>query len=169
MATGIVAGWSPPLRTIVAFHLAIVAAMTIGAAFEDPLAQILRALGAFLLLLATLQVALFGPINVIPPEAGRFYLVAVGLIAAAYGWLVPSRPYLIVAVVTLSGGVALVAWRAYATLRRLFVGLDQIAWGLLSFLVAAVISLAKAGAFQDWRWRRRLAKPCPPQGVAELP
>ncbi len=169
LASGIVLGWSQPLRTIVAFHLAIAGAMAIGAAFDDPLARVLRGLGSFLLLLAAMQVLLFGPINVVPPEVSRFYPVAVGVIAAAYGWLVQSRAYVIVAVVTLSGGLALVAWRAYATLRRLVVGLDQIVWGLLSFLVAAVISLAKAGAIQEWWSRRHLAKPCPPEGVSEVP
>ena len=170
MSSSIVEGWSPSLSAVVAFHLAIAASMTIGAAFDDPLAMVLRAVGAFFLVVAASQVALFGPAASIPPEVTRLYPVVVGLIAAIYGLLVSSRAYLLVAAISLSGGLALVAWRAYATLRRLVVGLDQILWGLLSFLVAAVISLAKAGAIQGW-WARRhtLAKPCSPEGFGESP
>ena len=36
--------------------------------------------------------------------------------------------------------------------RRWFVGLDQVAWGLLLFALAAAISLAKSGA-----WRAAIA------------
>jgi hypothetical protein len=52
-----------------------------------------------------------------------------------------------------------VAWRFYGRLRRLVVGLDQIALGLLSFALAALISLAKAGALQEWWSRRRKPRP----------
>lgn len=170
MATPAVAGWSPTLRAIAIFHLAIAASMAIGAAFDDPLARVLRPLGAAFLLLAATEVALVGPRIPIAPEVTRFYPVAVGVIAAAYGWLVPCPAYLVVAALSLTGGLALVAWRAYATLRRLVVGLDQIAWGLLSFLVAAAISLTKAGAIQGWWARRRtIAKPCPTEGLDGSP
>ena len=90
MASGIVAGWSPPLRTIVAFHLAIAASMTIGAVFDDPPRGSSGAVGALLLVLAAIQVALRAG-RAIPPGRARLYPVAVGVIAAAYGWLSVPR------------------------------------------------------------------------------
>lgn len=169
LGSSLVAGWTPIGQAVLGFHLAILGCMIVGAAFDDGLARGLRLLGAMLLGFAACCVTLVGgPTDPsIPAGAVRGYHVAVGAVAAAYGWLVRCRPYLAVAVVSLSGGLVVVTWRGYAAMRRVVAGLDQIVWGLLSFLTAAAISLAKAGAIQNW-WRRRvLAKPAPPDGLGE--
>ena len=118
--------------------------------------------------------ALFGPINVAhsrPGQVARCSIrVAVGVIAAVTGVLVVSPAYLLVAAVTLSGGLALVAWRAYATPVGSSSSLDQIVWGCSRFLVAAVIKPRQGGGDPGRGGpRRHLAKPCLPEGVSELP
>ena len=58
--------------------------------------------------------------------------------------------------------------RGYLLVRQWVVGLDRIAWGLASFLVAAAISLWKAGLPQRWRARKRATEcePSPPTARA---
>ncbi len=46
-------------------------------------------------------------------------------------------------------------WQGYRQLRELIVGLDKIAWGGAFFLLAAILSLAKAGIWTRWCARRR--------------
>jgi hypothetical protein len=175
MSSGIAAGWTPPIRTVVAYHIAIAATMILGAVYDDPLARVLRPLGA-LLLLAASQMAIFGDPDLGPqvgPGAIRMYPVVLGVIALTYGRFFRSVPYLAAACFSLLGGLVVVSWRGYGALRRLIAGLDQIAWGLLSFGVAAVISLWKAGAIRAWSDRRRgdrlaaATKPYPPEGLGE--
>jgi hypothetical protein len=162
MASGWTEALSPAWRLALGFHLAIVSAMAVGAAFDDTLARALRFFGALLLGLAAIQVALFGAPGHGPsvsPEVVRLYPVAVGVVAALYGWWFSCRIYRIVAALALMLGSIAVAWPFYGRLRRLVVGLDQITFGLLSFALAALTSLAKAGALQEW-WSR-LRKPRP--------
>jgi hypothetical protein len=170
----VAAGWPAMPRTILVYHLAIFGAMLLGAVFRDAVGDVLRFAGAILILGAS-QVAIFCDLRGLghlPPEAIRAYPLVLGVVAGAYGWFLHSRTYLTVAAASLLGGVAVFAWQGYGVLRRFVIGLDQIAWGLLSFLVAAVISLWKAGALHAWWEQRRLlmravAKPCPPEGLGE--
>ena len=93
----------------------------------------------------------------VPPIVIHAYPLLPLAAAAAYGWLVQGAIYYIAAGVGLSAWLLVAAQRAYIDLRRLVAGLDQIAWGLLCFLLAAFISLAKAGVWQRW-WARRAGK-----------
>jgi hypothetical protein len=59
--------------------------------------------------------------------------------------LARDRLYLGSAGASLAAWLGHSGWQTYAQLRKVVVGLDQIAWGLLFFLLAAAISLRKAG------------------------
>jgi hypothetical protein len=77
-----------------------------------------------------------------------------------YGGLLTRRRH------TANGAAIVGVWilanggRAYLRLRGVASGLDEIALGLLFFLLAALISGRKAGILE--RWRARLAKTWPP-------
>jgi hypothetical protein len=152
-----------PYCGVLTYHLALGAALLIGAAFDGALARRLRGAGIVLLLLACLAATSREPVPIgaIPPEViGQYPLPAAG-VALAYGSLLRSRAYRTTAKVALGYWLLVAGGRAYAALRPSVAGLDQIAGGLASFVLAALISLTKAGVVPRWlaRWRR---KPCPP-------
>jgi hypothetical protein len=62
----------------------------------------------------------------------------------AYGVLVRDRIYLAIAGASLAVWVGHSTIHSYQYLRRIIAGLDQIAFGLFFFLIAAAISLKKA-------------------------
>jgi hypothetical protein len=80
-------------------------------------------------------------------------------IALGYGWLVGGWPFFAVSGTILGGVLILFGSKWYVLLRQQVVGLDRIAWGLASFLVAAFISLWKAGLPQRWLTRFRPPRP----------
>ena len=149
--------WTPAGRTVLAFHLATASALAIGAAFDDTLGRLLRGAGALMMLLASVAAASdmadsFAPV---PPAVMRTYPVGVAAVALIYGQAIGSRAYRAVAAASLGFWLTATGWQGYAALRRSVVGLDQIAAGLASLLLAALISLTKAGAVQRWLSRRR--------------
>ncbi|MFI5459502.1 MAG: hypothetical protein ACHRXM_29095 [Isosphaerales bacterium] len=58
-----------------------------------------------------------------------------------------DRLYLAIAAVDLAAWLAYLGSERYHQLRRVLVGLDQIAWGMVFFLIAMAISLRKAGVW----------------------
>jgi hypothetical protein len=80
-----------------------------------------------------------------PPELIAWY----PLLMAAAGWstgrVVPDRFYPAGAAVNAAAWLAHSGAQTYSQFRKVVVGLDQIAWGMLFFLVAMAISLRKAG------------------------
>ncbi|WP_169978348.1 hypothetical protein [Tautonia rosea] len=131
---------------IVAAHLALLVMLGFGL-IEGALGDCLRDLAVGLFLLFGLGWTLgafhelfdrLGPIAVL-------YLPTLAALAAVYSRIGGGRAFLVSAGVLLGAWVFVYGSRSYLTLRRLVPGLDQILLGLLSFVVAALISLAKAG------------------------
>jgi hypothetical protein len=81
----------------------------------------------------------------VSPEVVRVYPMILVVIATTYGFCFESRAFLYAATLSVGGWVALVGFRGYLQMRQFVAGLDRIAWGMAFFLLAAAISLAKAG------------------------
>ncbi|WP_165229736.1 hypothetical protein [Aquisphaera insulae] len=139
-------------RELVAFHLAVIAAILIGAWFQDRLGRFLWHLAAACLGLSCL-VAIRGgpgPIDRVPADLLRAYPLLVIVACFLLGYGSRCRSFLAVALVGLTGWLASVGWRSYCDLRRIAVGLDWIASGLIFFALAAAISLLKTGLPARW-------------------
>jgi hypothetical protein len=136
----------------------MVALLVLGAVFDDELGRQLRGWGVAFLLLGSMAM-LSGLPHVIlgaPPSWQWAYPIVLSSVAAGYGFLVGGRPFFATSGLILAGVLALLGSRGYALLRPQVAGLDRIALGLASFLVAALISLWKAGLLQCWlarAWR----------------
>ena len=150
-------------RGFLAYHVALGAALLIGAAFDDAFARRLRGAGVVLLLVGCLKYTPTGEGTAagFAPDLAPQYPLGAAAVALTYGILLRSRAYRATAAAALGYWLLVTGGHAYAALRRSVVGLDQIAGGLASFLLAALISLTKAGALQRWHARRR-QKACPP-------
>jgi hypothetical protein len=139
-----------------AYHLALACSMAIGAYFSDPLARWLQQTSAVLLALSCLAAA-WGDLDLfdgLPPEALRAYVPAVLVVAAVYAYLTACRSYAIAAAAGFGGWLASAGWRGYLGLKHVIIGLDWITLGLVSFALAALISLAKTGLIAKWQERR---------------
>jgi hypothetical protein len=90
----------------------------------------------------------------VSPEGLRAYPMILGIIAAGYGALVGGRAFFAAAAVGLGGWLVVAGWHGYFQLRQILAGLDQIALGLVSFVLAALISLKKAGVLERLAARR---------------
>jgi hypothetical protein len=134
-------------RGPMAFHLALVAVLVVGAAFDDILGRMLRTAGAALVLLACLAALTgrFDQSGFAPPWVLAAYPPLMAVALAGYGRLLGHRPSLAAAALALSGWLAALGWRGYGSLRQIIVGLDLIALGLILLALAELISLAKGG------------------------
>jgi hypothetical protein len=156
--------WPSAPVVSITVHLGIVAVLVLGAIFDDELGETLRACGACLLVGASVSI-LSGEPRIregIPTTLISVYPAGIAVIALIYGRLVGGWPFYAV-----SGSIAMVlsvifGGRFYVALRQHVSGLDRIAWGLASFLVAAIISLWKAGVPQRW-----LAKRAPIEAITQ--
>jgi hypothetical protein len=148
------ADWPAFERDALTFHVVLAAALLIGTAFDDPIGRRLRRAGAVLLTLAGLVAIVGDPIHGrdLPPTIAPAYLLAVIATGLAFGYLVGCRAYVASAAAVSGTWLASAGWRGYILLRQLVVGLDLIAWGLVFFLLAALISLAKGGVLRRRRW-----------------
>jgi hypothetical protein len=139
---GIVASTWP-----VALHLAVAALMAVGLMFDDGPARMARGVSAVALSIMGLYGAAGAPSagHAIPAGVIAWYPLLIAAWAGGFGVLLRDRIY------CGSAGISLAAWLLhsgivlYDQLRNVVVGLDQIAWGMLFFLLAMAISLRKAG------------------------
>jgi hypothetical protein len=133
-------------------HLMLGAVMLVGAAFSGPFARWLQHAGAVLLLLGAVAAVTGSPVVTgdLPPAWLSVYAVAAILTALGYGYLVRNRLYLASAAAGVVYWLALGSMQGYRQLRPVVSGLDYILSGLLSLVVAMLISLAKMGAPQRW-------------------
>jgi hypothetical protein len=153
-----------------ALHLAAVALMALGVMFDDGPGRAARRLGACALVVMGLDAATGAPRiwPTMPAGLIAWYPILIALWAGAFSRMADDRLYLI------SAGASLAAWlghsglQAYVQLRKVVVGLDQIAWGLLFFLLAAAISLRKAGIWPGAWSGRYEARPSGPPRNLEL-
>jgi hypothetical protein len=139
----------------IGLHLSVAALVAMGALFDDVLGRLSRRAGALAMLGLGLDAATGHPRiwPAMPPELIAWY----PLLMAATGWstgrVVPDRLYPAGAAVNLAAWLAHSGAQTYGQFRKVVVGLDQIAWGMLFFLVAMAISLRKAGL-----WPRSVPK-----------
>ncbi len=154
----------------IALHLAVAALMAVGVMFDDGPGRLARRLGACGLLLMGLDAATGAPRIWPSMPAGliAWYPLLIAAWAGAFSLVARDRMYLA------SAGASLAAWlghsglQAYGQLRKVVVGLDQIAWGMLFFLLAAAISLRKAGIWPRAWSRGDERPPSDPPGNLEL-
>ena len=132
---------------VTAIHLIIVAALAIGALFDDGLSELARRSAALALLVLGVASAVHSPLiaNSLPAGIAPWYPVVVMVTSLAYGLLVRNRMFHAIAGVSLASWIGYSGLQSYQQLRRILTGLDQIVWGLLFFVIATAISLRKAG------------------------
>lgn len=150
---------------IVVAHLALIVALGFGLR-AGALGEFLRELtvGLFPIFGLCWMAGAFAELFIrLGPMADAAYLPTMAAMAVVYARIGGGRAFLV------SAGLLIGAWglvygsRSYLALRRLVPGIDQIALGLLSFVVAALISLAKAGVSL---WPRSATRaPGPPTGL----
>jgi hypothetical protein len=149
---------SAAFQGLIAFHLTWAALLVLGALFDDPLGRSLRRAGAVLLTLACLLAVPGDPwlckLAFFSPEFVRVYPMIMVVIATTYGYLFGSRAHLYAATLSVAGWLALVGVRGYLQARQFVAGLDRIAWGMAFFLLAMLISMAKAGLLKRWLERK---------------
>ncbi|MBI2826016.1 MAG: hypothetical protein HYX69_15130 [Planctomycetia bacterium] len=153
-------GWQPWLamyREAILWHASIVVVLAVGALFDDDFALLVRALGAPMLVVSCLAPALVDPqaFSGVPPLVMLLYPVAPILVALLYARLIDGRVYYGAAAAGAIGWFAASTWIVCRQAREQVVGLNQIAWGVAFFLLAACISLAKAGVWSRLGERRR--------------
>ncbi|QDV38493.1 hypothetical protein [Tautonia plasticadhaerens] len=163
------------LPVIVAAHLALLAAMGFGLRPGDlgGLSRDLALAMIPMLGLAWLSGGFANLFDRLGPAADACYLPALACLSGSYAAIGGGRPFSRAAVILLAGWSLLYGARWYLALRRFVPGLDQIMLGLLSFLVATLISLAKAGLLPRRRPPGCLALPGesegPPRGPSGCP
>ncbi len=131
----------------IAFHVALVAALGIGAVFNDMIGHFFRAVGAAMAVLGSLMV-LTGTVERSPAIASwafEVYPFIVCVIIAAYGFVLGHRTSLASAGLIVFVWLAGVGWRGYCSLRQFAAGIDYIAVGMLLFSLAVLTSMVKGG------------------------
>jgi hypothetical protein len=149
----------------VALHLSVAALMAVGLLFDDRTGWMARCAAACALGLMGLDASTGTPRiwREMPAGLIAWYPLLIAAWAGGFAALARDRLYFV------SAGTSLAAWPLhtgigmYDQLRRVVVGLDQIAWGMLFFLVAGAISLRKAGLWP------RASKGCEPLLAGEPP
>jgi hypothetical protein len=150
-ALGLTEVTTAALLWIIVFHLSLAAALLLGAAFEDRLAQILRLLVALLVFLACLVVMAGWPWPAELSAWGRIvYPLILGLLLLGYGLLLSHRTTWSVAALVLLGTLALASWWGYFALRQVVPGLDFLTLSLALFALALLVSLGKSGLLSRW-------------------
>jgi hypothetical protein len=146
-----------PLRGVVACHLVLLAALIVAAVFDDPLAQLLRAVVVTVLVLTCVAVIFADPeqIPVVPEWTLTVYPLGMIVLLAVYAVLLGHWPSLGAAASIVLCWVVAAAARGYAALRHVVVGLDYLALSLALFALAVLISLGKSGLLPRWMWPRQ--------------
>jgi hypothetical protein len=160
-------------RAALALHLALLALLCIGAAFDDALARRLRVAGAALGLLASLAVT-FGGLDSppgVPAWLVAAYPLSIAAILMGYGLVLRHRTSQAASGLIVAVWMVAVGWRGYCWLRQLIAGLDHLVLSLALFAVAVLISLGKSGVLARWVaiWRGALPPPGPGTGGPDAP
>lgn len=150
-------------RGVILAHGLLGTALVLGAVCDDDFARLLRGAGMGLLVmlaLGAMVAAERGSFDV-APEILWAYPLALGAIAWIYGSVLKVRGYMAAAAADLAVWILALGWQAYGSLRPFIAGLSQLAWGLACFVLAALISFAKAGILQTWLagWRAKNYRP----------
>jgi hypothetical protein len=151
---------SNTLQGIIAFHVGLAVVLLVGALCDDPLGRLLRNLGAALVVLAGLAAVIGPPRHPagLPPEFVNAYPLLLAMVASLYATLSGYRLFLRAACACLAAWMVGRAGEGYSAVRRIVVGLDEIALGLAFFVLATLISLGKAGLLAKWLAKRKNTK-----------
>jgi len=133
----------------IALHLSIVAMLFIGVVFDDWLGDLARICGALLVVALGVGSAVHSPWTQVAIRAAlsAWYPLLAIVLTWTFGFSMRDRLYLAIAAVDLAAWLAYFGSERYHQLRRVLVGLDQIAWGMVFFSIAMAISLRKAGVW----------------------
>jgi hypothetical protein len=139
----------------IGLHLCVASLLVLGALFDDGVGRLARRSGALALLVLGLDAATGHPFiwRSMPPGLIAWYPLLITASAWSFSFLVHDRLYLGSGAVSLAGWLVHSGGGTYGQLRKVVVGLDQIAWGMIFFLIAMAISLRKAGI-----WPRSMPK-----------
>jgi hypothetical protein len=131
----------------IGLHLSVAAVLSVGGIFDDVPGRLARRAGALALLVLGLDAATGHPRiwAAMPPELVTWYPLLIAVSAWTTGLLASDRFYPAGAAINVAAWLAHSGVQTYSQFRKVLVGLDQIAWGMLFFLVAMAISLRKAG------------------------
>ena len=139
----------------IGLHLGVASLLVLGALFDDTVGRLARRSGALALLVLGLDAATGHPWiwPSMPPSLIGWYPLLIAALAWSFSFLVHVRLYLGSGAIGLAGWLVHSGVETYAQLRKVVVGLDQIVWGMIFFLIAMTISLRKAGI-----WPRSMPK-----------
>jgi hypothetical protein len=139
--------WPDAVHQFVTIHLLMAALLLIGAVFEDWLAAMARVGGVSLVLVLGVAAAVHSswPPVALPAVVRLWYPLFAIVLAFAYGLWIRERLCWASAAANLAAWLAYSGAEFYQQLRRGVAGLDQIACGIVLFLIAVGISLRKAG------------------------
>ena len=145
----------------VPIHLGLLATWVIGVSFSDPIARALRNLVA-----VAIAVLGLGLVTGARTDHGEWsaalsvgYMTLLTAVPMVYWYATSNRWHLVAGISNGSGGGAWLLLRVYRSLVSLPVGFTALACGAGAFLVAAIISAAKAGALSAWRKRPEESSP----------
>jgi hypothetical protein len=137
-------------------HLWLASVLVIGLMFRDAFSRFLQVAGAWLLMGVTiLAVTGGGGARELPQEVVLAYPLLACAAAIGHYWLSRNLLYAAATVATLGCWLVTSSVQAYQFLRPLMAGLDELLWGLLFFVCAALISLIKSGRLHRWLEPRR--------------
>jgi hypothetical protein len=141
-----------PFGGLIAFHLALLAVLVLGALFDDGVGRVLRGVAAAAVLLVCPLVLLGGyePPGGLPGWVVWVYPLAMALLLVGYGLLLTHRPSILIGVLLLGCWLAVGSWWGYRALRRVVTGLDHIALSLILFALAVLVSVGKSGFRSRW-------------------
>jgi hypothetical protein len=138
-------------------HLLLICGLVVGAVFRNAVGKMIQTLGAFVLLDLALAASLLPPsaLGNPPPVLLTVYPLSVAALAAAYGFFCKNPWYYASVFGSLCGWIVVPGWTLFCQARRAIVGLDYIAAGIASFLLAFLMSLMKMGFLRRLydRWR----------------
>jgi hypothetical protein len=145
-------------------HLLLGMLLAVGWWFDDDAGRLARLVASLIALLLVLLVMepnrqWFGAADL---WIRAFYPLGLTLALIAYGRLKVDRWLVRSAIVAMAIWAVTFGIRTYDVLRHYLLGIDQLAWGLLFFILAALISLRKAG------WLTWHKSPAPPPAIVDL-
>jgi hypothetical protein len=144
------------LRSI-EIHLGVSALVLVGLVFQDELGRLIGRSGAVILAMLAVSAASGYPraLAAILLELSSSYPLLIAVACFALAYVERERIYLASSAVSATSWLASLSLGAYDRIRKVVAGIDQIAWGMLFFLIALSISLRKADL-----WRRGILRAC---------
>jgi hypothetical protein len=152
--------WFTAVHGALPVNLLLANLLAVGIWFDDWFSRIARRAGMLLALALVCLVTIANRawLGDFVVWIRAFYPLLLAGVLAWYGWRLRDRLCVIFALVSLMISIAVFAVRGYEQLRPYLVGLDQLSLGVLFFVLAALISLSKAG----WLPLRLRCGPAPP-------